>query len=204
MVVINYNVIMSMIETKVEVDDRRESVFIANSVLTRLTREIQLANKMPKLPPPCDSTATAATNVLIGEGGNLDGAGPTLTFSAPQGAQYIPDGGSHSGPVQITYRVAKDPDQGQNRDATLLLIREERPNRQPYQQSCQEIIRFPITNRLVNLEFKYFNKKTIAWTDDWTGQNSKELPDIIQFSLSLKSERGHIETYTSAVSLARP
>jgi prepilin-type N-terminal cleavage/methylation domain-containing protein len=201
MVVINYNVIMSMVETKVEVDDRREGVFVANSVLTRLTRELQLAKKTPQLPPPCDGSSATTPGAFIGDGGAQGGSGPTLTFSTTQGAQYIPDGGDHSGPVQITYRVAKDPDQKDEKNATLLLIREETPNRKPYAQSCKDTIRFPITNRLVNLQFKYFDKENNLWADEWNGARSRKLPDIIQFTISLKSERGHVETYTSAVAL---
>jgi hypothetical protein len=99
--------------------------------------------------------------------------------------------------------VAKDPDQKDEKGATLLLIREEIPNRKPYAQSCKAAIRFPITNRLVDLQFKYFDKTNNIWADEWGGARSaQKLPDIIQFTISLKSARGHVETYTSAVALA--
>jgi type II secretion system protein J len=201
MVVLNYRMIKNLIDSKLIVDDKREAMFVANSVLTRLTRELQLAVTKPKLLPPCDqANATRPVTVFVSTAGD-QGQGPVLTFSAREAGQYIPDGGTRSGVVQITYRVDKDPDAKSDKDATLLLIREEMPNRNPTQLACKSVIRFPISNNLVNLEYKFFDKKTREWSADWTGPKSSNLPDIVQFSLTLKSPKGDIDTYTTAVAL---
>jgi len=201
---INYNMLITLVESKVEIDDQRDSVFVANSVLTRLTRELQLAGKDPRLPPPCDNPTTSRLNaVLIGASGGQGGSGdgPSLTFSAKDAGQHMYDGNSHSGAVQITYRVTQDPDKKGDKAAGLLLIRDEIPNRPPFDAACKDSIRFPITNRLVNMEFKFFDKKTGEWSNEWTGATAANLPEIIQFTLWLKSDKGRVSSYTSAVKL---
>ena len=202
---INYNMLITLVESKVEIDDQRDSVFVANSVLTRLTRELQLVGKDPRLPPSCDNPTNQRQNaVLLGENGGQGGSGngPSLTFSAKDAGQHIHDGNSHSGAVQITYRVVPDPDKKGDKDAGLLLIRDEIPNRPPFDVACKDSIRFPITNRLVNMELKFFDKRTAEWSNEWNGQRAANLPDIIQFTLWLKSDKGRVSSYTSAVKLS--
>lgn len=204
MVVLNYRLIKNLIDTKIVVDDKREGMFIANSVLNRLTRELQLAVTNPKLMPPCDTPGAPRPNaVLIAEDGSKgQGKGPTITFSAREAGQYIPDSNSRAGVVQITYRVEQDPDQKDNSDNPgLLLVRDEVPNKNPVDVSCKKTIRFPITNQLVNLEYKFFDKRTKEWLPAWTGPQSATLPGIIQFSITLKSPKGALDTYTTAVAL---
>jgi hypothetical protein len=203
MVLLNYGIIKSLVESKVEIDDRRQAIFVANSVLNRLTRELQLAGKDPKLPPPCDGSSTARSNaVLIGEGGSASGGkGASLTFSAKEAGQFMINGGTHSGAVQLTYRVAPDTDENNQSTGGVVLLREEIPNRQPFQLACKDIIRFPITNKLVNIQFMYYDKKAQSWESSWTEQRSSTLPDAIQVSVTLKSDRGNVQTYTTAVQL---
>lgn len=203
MVLLNYGIIKSLIESKVEIDDKRQAVYVANSVLSRLTRELELAGKEPKLPPPCDgSNASRSSAVLIGEdGGPAGGKGPSLTFSAKEAGQFRMDGGTHSGAVQLTYRVAPDTDENGQSTRGLVLLREEIPNRQPFALACKDVIRFPITNKLVSLQFKYYDKKAQSWESSWTAQRSSTLPDAIQVSVTLRSDRGNVQTYTTAVKL---
>lgn len=201
-VVVNYNMITNMVETKSEIDDQRQMVFVANSVLGRLTRELQLAGKDHRLPPPCDNpTAQRQNAVLIGQNGGQGSEGPSITFSAKDAGQYVHNGNSHSGAVQIKYSVAPDPDKKGDKDAGLLLVREEIPNRPPFDVACKDAIRFPITTSLTNLEFKFFDKRSGDWSSDWTGQKSANLPDILQFTVWLKSSKGRVASYTTAVKL---
>lgn len=203
MFILNYQIIKGLIESKIEVDDKREAIFIANSVITRLTRELQLAVAKPKLAPPCDSpNAPPSPYSLIGEDGSSgqSGKGTSITFTAKEAGQFIPGGTTHTGAVQITYRLEPDPDQKGDKNAPLLLIREEIPNRRPYDLACKDVIRFPISNRVVNLEFKYYDKAG-GWENGWSGGRANNLPEIIQFSITLKSPRGALATYTSAVKL---
>jgi prepilin-type N-terminal cleavage/methylation domain-containing protein len=216
MVLLNYKTIRGLIEAKLLLDDKRDGMFIANSVLTRVAREIQLATAQRALLPPCDSlgpvpagaaaaSATSAQNsgprlVFKAEESSID-AGPTLTFLAKEAGQYIPDGGTHSGIVQITYRVAEDPDQREAREKTFLLIREEVPHRLPATQACAGTIRFPITKNLVSLGFQFYDKRTEEWSSSWPEDKAVRLPNIVQFKLILATPQGH-ETYTTAVPIS--
>jgi hypothetical protein len=126
------------------------------------------------------------------------GAGPSLTFLAKEAGQYIPDGGTHSGIVQITYRIEEDPDQRGARQRTLLLVREEVPHRLPATRACADVIRFPITKNLVSMSFQFFDKRAEEWSASWSNERSVRMPNIVQFSLTLATPQGQ-ETYTTAV-----
>ncbi len=213
MVLLNYKTIRGLIEAKLLLDDKRDGMFIANSVLTRISREIQLATSQRALLPSCDSlgplpagaaaaNATPAPNagprlVFKSEDSAL-GQGPSITFLAKEAGQYIPDGGTHSGIVQITYRVAEDPDQKGARERTMLLIREEVPHRLPANKACAGVIRFPITKNLVSLSFQFFDKRTGEWSSTWAEEKAVRLPNIVQFKLILATPQGP-ESYTTAV-----
>lgn len=213
MVLLNYKTIRGLIEAKLLLDDKRDGMFIANSVLTRISREIQLATSQRALLPPCDSlgpvpagaaaAGTAAPDpaaprlVFKSEESGI-GAGPSLTFLAKEAGQYIPDGGTHSGIVQITYRIEEDPDQRGARERTLLLVREEVPHRLPATRACADVIRFPITKNLVSISFQFFDKRAEEWSASWSNEKSVRLPNIVQFKLTLATPQGQ-ETYTTAV-----
>jgi prepilin-type N-terminal cleavage/methylation domain-containing protein len=206
MVLLNYNMITTLVESKMEIDDQRDSVFVANSVLARLTRELQLASKDPKLPPGCDNagsnpTQRQAAALLSEAAGQSGGRGQRLIFSSKEAGQYIHNGNSHSGAVQISYLVEEDPDQKGVENPGLLLVRDEIPNRPPFDVACKDAIRFPITNRLVNISYKFFDKRSNDWSDTWEGTKASSLPDIIQFTLWLKSDKGRVTSYTTAVKL---
>ena len=225
MMALNYEVLQGIIGSKQILDDRRDGMFIANSVLTRLSRELQLAvgenSGNYRIMQSCDSvspvpaggttpgavpTPTGPRVLLLGEEKNVgtNSRGDSLTFLASEAGQYVPDGGSHSGIVQITYRVEPDPEQPRSREPNFLLVRDEMPYRTQTDQACKAALRFPITKNLVGLEFRYFDKKANEWVDSWTDQRSFALPAMIQYRVSLRSGNGEIQTYTSAVALPQP
>ena len=217
MMSLNYRILVGIVEAKTAIDDKREGMFIANSVLTRISRELQLATIDGGLLPGCDSAGALSTQppggsgagaavrqVFKGEQGSAGGAqggGATLTFLAKEGGQYIPDGGTHSGVVQITYRVEPDPDQKGEKNPTLLLVRDEVPYGKNVQRACANAIHFPITKNLVSLEFQYFDKKTEEWSAEWSEGKTVSPPAIVQFKIDLRTPEGNLESYTSAVSI---
>jgi type II secretion system protein J len=210
MILLNYRILRGIIQAKQLIDDRRDGMYIANSVLTRLARELQQAVSKP-LMPSCQSLTSAGaqggaqnpgapnsgvTPKFLGETG-MDGT--SLTFMASEAGQYIPGGGgSRSGIVQINYRVAKDPDARNSNEAPLLLVRTETPS-MPLIRACKNVLTFPITSNLVSLEFKFYDAQSKEWSDSWMAQKSVKVPDIIQFSVRLRSPAGNEQSYTSAV-----
>ena len=220
MITLNYQIVRSIIEAKQILDDRRDGMFIANSILTRLSRELQLAIGDRSLLPACGSAqaqpAQAAGSgqpqgqqqsaprlVLTGEQGSSGsaGRGDSITFLAREAGQYVPDGGTHSGVVQISYRVEPNPDAKNSAEPTFLLIRDELPYSRPVERACEKAIRFPITQNLLSLELKYFDRRNNEWVDAWNNDRSGRLPAMIQFSIKLLTPAGQVETYTSAVPL---
>ena len=201
---IAYSSLQGIIRSKTILDDRRESRLLANSVLKRITRELQLAYAGIPVLEPEESRKYSTRTYLVGEEGTQQGSTPadTITFMALEGGQYMPDGGTHSGVVQITYRVAEDPD---NRtidgEKTYYLIREEMPNIRPYKTALKKVMRFPITKNLLSLQFRYFDPEQEEWVSNWGADTRVELPSMVKFSMTLISESGRKRSFLTAVPL---
>ncbi len=213
MMTINYRILKGITQAKKLIEDRREGMYIANSVITRLTREIQLAVKEPIMPKCSTISASNPGGALDEDSGENPGNpgmnpfllgksginGTTLTFLAKEAGQYVPDGGTHSGIVQITYRIENDPQQRGAENAGLALVREEIPKIKPMTKACNAVLVFPITTNLVSLQFRYFDSRQRAWADVWDTQRAGRLPEMVQFTISLRSPAGEIQTYSSTV-----
>lgn len=211
---IMYSLVSGTVSTKVELDNARDTTFLANSVLGRLTRELQLATNSSGsgLMAPCGSAAapapaaagTPSAGPIVRMRGEKDDKGgsasDTLTFLAKGGGQFIPGGGTQSGTVQIEYRVQKDPE-AKDDAAVYSLVRDERPLSKDLTSSCKQLIRFPITDNLTGLEFKYYSAKQDAWSDTWGSGKNVGLPDVIQLTVGFKSKDGKVDSYTTAVRL---
>ncbi len=202
---LTYSTMTQMIGVKKVLDDNRDISFIANSILQRMTRELQLAYKNQSgLIQPEDNRDPEITkdSILKGEKGDAPSgaAGDQITFLALEGGQYMPDGGTHSGVVQISYRLAEDPDAPRGGD-TFYLVREEIPDIRPREKAFENKMVFPVTKNLVALRFRYYDKNEQQWVDDWGKPPRVNLPAIVEFSVSLKSPTGTIQTFTTAVPL---
>lgn len=204
MMSLNYKVIMGLVKAKSVVDDQRDGLYIANSVLTRISRELQLAVKTGAS-VQCDTSAPPQSStppVFFSEQKSENEARTdSLTFLAREAGQYVPDGGTHSGLVQITYRVEPDPEQKDAKNPTMLLVRDEIPISRNKQRACANAIRFPITKNLSSLEFQFFDKRNNEWLPEWAGPRAFTLPSIVQFKVGLRTEEGTSQTYTSAVAI---
>jgi len=207
MMTLNYRILKGVVTAKELIDDRRDGMYIANSLLTRMSRELQLAVKRPLL-PPCDTAGAPAASPAAGSPAapvfisQNDLEGTSITFSGREAGQYIPDGGTHSGVVQITYRMAPDPERKGSQDAAYVLVREEIPHVKPLTKACKNVLRFPISNNLVSIQFRFFDSKANQWIDTWSTENANRLPGIIEFTVALRSPRGSVQSYTSAVHVA--
>lgn len=206
MLLLNYKILINIMESKQILDDKREGTYLANSLLTRISRELQLAVRRPLLPScsgvPGSSSSDSQMNrnpMIAVE--KVDG-GTSLSFIAQEAGQYIPDGGTHSGLVQITYRPAKGTAEDEQLDADMFyLIREEIPYTKPLANACKKALRFPISNNLTNIEFKFYDQRSKQWLENWDNENARRLPAIIQYTASLKTPRGKVQAYTSAIKL---
>jgi hypothetical protein len=200
MMTISYRILRGIANVKRELDQRREGMYIANSILTRMSKEIQLAVKRPLLPSSGDATsasgAAAPRGVFLGTAG-LDGA--SMTFMARDAGQYVPDGGAQSGIVQLRYSAQKDTER---QDSSLLsLVREEIPNIKPIARAFKNRLVFEITYNLDSLRFRYFDGQDKQWVETWDGPRVNRLPTIVEYTVTLKGGDGLIQSYTGAVKI---
>ena len=205
-----YTALSNLTKAKIALDDTRETRIAAGAILERITRELQLAfNQVSILPPRDRPNEVVPQKVsLTGQSESLDGGGTadTITFVALEGGQYVPDGSSHVGLVQITYRLASDPEapmnQGPSQERQYLLIREETPILRPAEKAYEKIMVFPIANNVTELKFRYYNSKEDAWVDSWGKEGAPDgLPKMVKFGLSVRSPNGRIEKYSTLIAL---
>lgn len=203
-----YLSLTSITEAKQTLDDTRDVGQVADAVLSRMTRELQLAFAgLPLMPPPDNLGTPYSSKVnLIGEEDSLPNGmpGDRITFLAMEGGQYLPDGGAHSGVVQISYRAERDPDKPSNEES-YYLVRQETPYTRPFDKAYQKTMIFPVTRDLVSLQFRYLEKNGDAWTGTWGKDANVNLPRLVHFTLQIRSPRGSIETFSTSVPLrAKP
>ena len=200
-----YGALRQITQSKGILDDSRNTQKMANAILSRITREFQLAYDGVTIMPPKNNLQKKypPNTHLIGESKNIatDARGDSVRFLALEGGQYIPDGGAHSGIVQIYYRVEKDPDGLKEGDQDLYyLVREETPYVRPFKDAYEkQNMVFPITKRLAHLNISYFDSEQEKWYNEWGKQKQTELPALIYFSLGVVSPQGRVETFTSIV-----
>jgi prepilin-type N-terminal cleavage/methylation domain-containing protein len=173
-------------------------------ILGRMTREFQLATASTTLMPPReDAKGKQISRIsLSASSDTLDNGRPgdRITFMALEGGQYLPDGGTHSGIVQITYRVEKDPENNAS-DAPYYLVREETPYTRPFDKAYEKTMIFPITQSLVGFDLAFYSTQDSRWTDTWTEEAPTRLPAIIRFTIEVRSPAGRIESYSTSVAL---
>lgn len=203
---ITYSSLNQIIRSKKILDDKRDTGIIANSILTRMTRELQLA--MAEIQIMSDPTTGSepdpnAGMSLLGEPQSIgEGAsGDKLTWMALEGGQYLPDGGTHSGVVQITYRVEKNPEADSVNKDLYYLVRDEVPFIRPVKRAYEKRMTFPITKNLVSLEFRYYDARNKEWVSEWKDSSRPKLPKMVKLLVKIKSPQGSIESYSTVVAL---
>ena len=60
---------------------------------------------------------------------------------------------------------------------------------------------FPITKNLVSFQLRYYDDDEDAWFSNWGEEERVGLPALVKFSLALKSPKGKIDRYTTAIKL---
>ena len=202
-----YGALSQLIRSKFAIEDQADLRRMTGSVIVRMSRELQLANRQESLLPPRENIKKLypSTISLIGETKQLSNneRGDSITFLAMEGGQYLPDGGTHSGLVQIRYRVEENPEQTDvsNEQKTYLLIRDETPKQKPYDEAYKKTMTFPLTDQLLSFRIRYFDQKEEVWRDTWGEGEQIRLPRLLEFSLTLRSPRGRVETHSSVIAL---
>jgi prepilin-type N-terminal cleavage/methylation domain-containing protein len=200
---IGYSLVKGILRTREVVLDRKESRLIAGAVLNRLTREIQLAHSGIALMPEEGNLKNRNSRKLNLRGVPSDNAGAsadTITFLALEGGQYLPDGGGHSGLVQISYALVEDPERPPETDDVPVysLVRTEIPYLRPFERAYKKKMVFPVTHRVISLRFLYYDAEEDAWYNQWGEGEQVELPGIVKFRIEIKSPSGRIEKFETS------
>jgi hypothetical protein len=205
MVTLNYQILRGIVRAKELVEDRRDAMYIANSLLNRLSRELQLAVNSPRNPlfdcpegpvtgPP--PTATGPARYLVA---SSDDKQATIQFMAKGAGQQTADASGQTGVVMLKYSVEQDPERRSERDAPLVLLRSEVPSSGQILKDCKKEIYFPITTRLLTFTMRFYDGRNKTWSNEWDNKKAAPLPHIIEFTVSLLSPKGNVVTHTSAV-----
>lgn len=198
---ITYSSLAYIIRTKKLLDDRREIGSIANAVLQRVSKEIQLAQDQRLMgPAPSGWPAGSPAPKLLGTSKTLDNSakGDSLQFTADEAGQYVPGELTNAGMVEITYRVEKDPDSPKGAPSSYLLIRDETPKIRPIKRAYERTMTFPIARNVVRLQFSYYDRSTNRWQNEWDGSKT-ELPGLIRLVLTLRSPLGVEHEYMTVL-----
>lgn len=205
MLTVTYGMLSGLLHTKKLLDDRRDLRAITNTILVRLTHELQQASPERALIPPQDriNQPYPANTNLIGERQVLDNdqRGDRLTFLAKSAGQYQGFVPSNSGLVQISYRVEPDPEREDHEPLRYVLVRDEIPYQRPFEDAYRRILTFDITRRLVGLQLRYLDGESREWRESWGDNNERGLPAAIEFTISVLSPSGVYERITSSVPL---
>jgi len=123
-----------------------------------------------------------------------------LRFLASEGGQYLPDGGGHSGVVQISYSLRETPDE-ENLDGKhpYTLVREEIPLIKPIKKACQRRIVFPISKDVSSLSFAYYDAQNGQWLENWEPPSKEHTPRLVKFTIEITSPLGRRTVLTSIV-----
>jgi len=195
MITTMYSCLEQIMRVKVFLDDERESGSIANSILDRLTREFQLITDVDRIMPPKGKTSKPYDETV-----DLIGKKDSITFIANDGGQYIHNGTTHTGLVQLTYRVVQNEESNHSIQKTSSLIRDEVPclGKNNYDQAYANMMTFPVTSRLIDLKFSYYDQKKKKWLNQWDKKKNK-LPNLIRFTIKLLAPSGDLQSYSVTV-----
>ena len=204
---IGYSALSGIVSGKILLDDGREAQAIANSLIARLTRELQLADAKSALLPEPDDIKNLNPDTINMHGINQklnNHDADSLSFMARGASQYVMGGANIAHVVNITYRVANNPDAQDPDNDPFVLVREETPNIRPLENAFARSMVFPLSDRVVSLNFRYFGSPDPdvdidEWRNDWDKSKITGLPKMIEFSLKIMSPAGKIRTFTTAV-----
>lgn len=197
-----YGALSNIARGKQLIDDKQEIRLLAAGIAHRLTRELQLSfGQIPLLPPREQLDKPYPPKIVfIAEPNQLDSGvpGDTITFLALEGGQYLPDGGRHSGVVQVTYRL------GREDGATTgpySLIRDETPHTRPAKRAYAKTMTFPITNSLTSLDFSFFDGARGEWVESWGKDGREGLPELVKVCFTVRSPRGEEREFGTIVAI---
>jgi prepilin-type N-terminal cleavage/methylation domain-containing protein len=200
-----YSALNQIIRAKKILDDSRDGKAIADALLTRLLRELQLAlAEQPVMPPKkqLNQPIPGAPRLTATRSEKQGRSFAELTFVTKGSRQLLPDGTRQADIVQISYKTVESISQNAS-DPQLMLIREETPYIRPFEEAYKRTISFPVANDLLSFEFLFFDEDTSQWIINWPPKSAArpKLPAMIQLLFKIRSPLGAQQTYSTVIYL---
>lgn len=204
MLSIGWGALRNTAESRRMLTERQDLELVGQAILTRLVKEFQLTTSSLQLMPPSNNKGTkfGDKDSFLAES-DSNGAKLSVTFLALEGGQYLPDGGRHSGVVQLSYRIVPTPASENHPADSLSLIRSELPYLLPYTKAYEQEMIFPISHDLIDASFEFYDDDKSQWSKSWTPSTNTGIPAMIRFSITIRSKSGRIATYSTAVAVAK-
>jgi len=204
MLSIGWGALRNVAESRRLLSERQTIDLIGHSIVTRLVREIQLTTaSLPLMPPSSQPNALFGGQDSFLAEQNDGSTKLAMTFLALEGGQYLPDGGRHSGVVQISYRLLPTPPEEGRAADSLSLIRSEMPYLRPFANAYKQEMIFPISHNVIAADFEFYDENQSQWSKTWKPSSNSGVPALVRFSITIRSVAGRTQTYSSAVAIAR-
>lgn len=203
----------SINSSKRALDDYQDVYLVAQSLLRRMTRELQLVS--------CDldsnSKCTQGKGIILAPDDQSSSSRPVLrssvnktnsksssdiTFLAMDAGQYLQEQESNLGLVQINYSLKKS--ESSKEDAQLFeLVREEVPYIEPAEEAYRKAIVFPVAKNVVQMSFEFYDMVSGEWLSEWGNDKTgnTKLPSIIRCIIVIRSANGIDVTFRTAVAI---
>lgn len=187
----------SINRSKKAMDDYQDVYLVAQSMIRRMTRELQLAtcdidsntrcSQGKGIIHPPDSGAQGNRPTLQATSSSLN-TPSSITFLAMDAGQFMGEKQSHVGMVQIAYRLARE----KQDDKLFTLVREEIPYILPAEDAYKQSLIFPVAKNVVDMSFEFYDLASGQWSDQWGTEKSikTSLPSLIRLTMTLRSADG--------------
>jgi type II secretion system protein J len=195
-----FQVCNSLIESKIILDDKNDGTKVSLAVVNRLVKELQKSYGEAQLISYTGENYPPRV-ALRGESKLLpnNNSGDELIFLAQEAGQYMPQGETRSGLVQIRYRLQADPEDREKK--VYYLVREEIPYLRPTNLALEKKLIFPVTDRVKSISFNYLNPSNQQWSSSWGEEGRFGLPSAIKINLIIVSPKGREIQLSTVVAL---
>ena len=191
LVTLLYESFNAVLRSTERVDEAAEIHQMARISLGLMTRELRSAYWRSSSPTgPAGNVASTSDFSFNGQDGEGGGKpSDSLQFTALSHARAA-EGIDDPSLSDIAYELVAVPETG-----TAVLMHTEQTNR--LSDSDQSLEEFELAERVVGLNFRYYDGKTGNWVDSWSAAEMTRLPTAVQIQIFFKDALGRERQFTT-------
>jgi len=207
-----YGSITGIMQGRSLVRGQLETVRVSQYIIEKIGRELSSAIAIPlqiqgATNPTNTNRAGFSRGRAVAELENAKssfGDKDSLTFISSQSSQLLKGSNSNFGSIQINYRLEEgfktlthDEDEDDDNKELFSLIRSEFPAGTSLSQQARDFrsYEYSLANNVKSLNFRFLRNG--QWENS-VGNNSSQLPDAVEISLSLEDSQGNIESFRTS------